>query len=173
MPNAQDTCDASATATNSGRPASTATSGEVRVAAGRLDGRPWSLWAEKGIDGVGGIENGGLDLAGRWYGMCPGFPNPAEFELIDAGQTGVVYGYAANPGDYVVGLSGSVALPAPATWRIGGGTFFIGTLARPACDYKAITLDAQTKAVTDTHSLGFGSCRPNQLVAITRSAGAW
>ncbi len=56
----------------------------------------WSLLASKGPGGVISVEQGGLVADGRWYGMCPGTPNPAEFELLDAGRVGLVYGYVAN-----------------------------------------------------------------------------
>ncbi len=114
---------------------------------------------EPAADGVDGIENGGLVFDGRWYGMCPGPPNPAEVELLSTGQDGIVFGYVANLGDYKVTLSGPPGLPSPATYRIDGGTFFIGTRPRSACDYPALLLTASTKPVTDLHHLEFGSCQ--------------
>ncbi|HXW44307.1 MAG TPA: hypothetical protein VEL03_05950 [Streptosporangiaceae bacterium] len=169
----QETCSPAQTDSASGGPAGAQTGSEVEVASGTVGGQAWSLWSSKGVSGVGGIEDGGMVLGGRWYGLCPGFPNPAEFELIDTGGAGIVYGYVANPGAYAIQLTGTGALPAPATTRVQGGTFFIGLLPASACDYPAIVLNATTSAVSDLHHLGFGSCQPNRLVAISESNGVW
>lgn len=51
----------------------------------------WTLWSKKGQTGAQGIEDGGLIISGRAYGLCPGYPNPAELELADtAGGHGLV-----------------------------------------------------------------------------------
>ena len=160
------------TAADSGLPSAALTGSEVQVASGQVGGQPWSLWSEKGVTGVDGIENGGLVLAGRWYGLCPGPPNPAEFELVDAGSHGVVYGYVANPGNYAVTLTPGT-LSAPLVRPVQGGTFFIGLLPRSACAYSSMVLNATTSSVTDEHHLGFGTCRAGQLVAIQESDGSW
>jgi hypothetical protein len=172
VPNTQDDCSTQATSADSGQPAGSLTGSEVRVASGQADGQPWSLWSQKGVAGVDGIENGGLVFAGRWYGLCPGPPNPAEFELIDATGRGVVYGYVANPGNYDVKLTPGT-LSAPLVRRVQGGTFFIGVLPRSACAYPSLVLDATTPSVTDEHHLGFGTCRAGQLAAIQESDGSW
>ena len=144
----------------------------MRVAAGTVGGARWSLWSSKAARGVTGIEQGGLVLNGRWYGMCPGAPNPAEFELVDACRTGIIYGYVANPGDYRIRLSASI--PAPQVLRVQGGTFFIGLTPRSACDYKTITLNAVSSSVDDMHQFDYGgSCRANGLVGISAGQGAW
>jgi YVTN family beta-propeller protein len=172
VPNVQDDCSAQATASDSGRAAGALTGSEVQIASGQLGGQPWSLWSKQGVSGVDGIENGGLVLSGRWYGLCPGPPNPAEFELVDAGSQGVVYGYVANPGTYAIKLApGTVS--APVVRQVQGGTFFIGLLPRSACAYPSLVLDATTSSVTDEHHLGFGTCRAGQLVAIQESDGSW
>jgi hypothetical protein len=114
-------CGMQATSADSGDAAASLTSREVKVASGMVGGQSWSLWAQRGASGVAGVENGGLVLGGRWYGRCPGPPNPAEFELIDAGAQGIVYGYVANPGHYSVQLSSAGALPAPAQSRSRAG----------------------------------------------------
>jgi hypothetical protein len=172
VPNVQDDCSTQATAADSGQAVGSLTSAEVQVASGQVGGQPWSLWSEKGVTGVDGIENGGLVLGGRWYGLCPGPPNPAEFELVDAGSHGVVYGYVANPGNYAVKLTPGT-LSAPVVRQVQGGTFFIGLLPRSACAYPSPVLDATTSSVTDEHHLGFGACRAGQLVTIQESDGSW
>jgi DNA-binding beta-propeller fold protein YncE len=171
--NTQDNCTPGATLSDSGRPAAGQTASETQVASGQLAGSRWSLWSDRSVAGVDGIEDGGVVLDGRWYGLCPGFPNPAEFELVDTGQAGIVVGYVANPGDYKISIAGSEVLPSPASYRVRGGTFFIGVLPESACDYKALQLTAATSSVTDLHHLGFGSCQVNKLVAITESNGSW
>jgi YVTN family beta-propeller protein len=173
LANSSDECSSQPTTSESGGRAAARTATETRVARGLVAGTPWSLWSASKGGGVDGIENGGLVLGGRWYGMCPGPPNPAEFELLSTGRDGIVFGYVANPGDYKVTLSGAPDLRLPRTYRIDGGTFFIGVLPRSACAYRALQLTASTRSVTDLHHLGFGSCRPNQLVAITESNGSW
>lgn len=70
-------------------------------------------------------------------------------------------------------LSGAPDLRSPRTYRVDDGTFFIGELPRSACAYRALQLTASTGSVTDLHHLGFGSCLPDQLVAITESDGSW
>jgi YVTN family beta-propeller protein len=173
VPNVQDDCSPQATAADSGQAVGSLTSSEVQVASGQVGGEPWTLWSQRGVTGVDGIENGGLVLGGRWYGLCPGPPNPAEFELVDAGSHGVVYGYVANPGNYAVTLTPGGMLAGSVVRPVQGGTFFIGLLPRSACAYPSLVLDATTSSVTDEHHLGFGACRAGQLVAIQQSDGSW
>ncbi len=173
LANTLDRCSPEATSAYSGTPAAPRTAAETEVASGTAGGSRWSLWADPKVSGVRRIENGGLVLNGRWYGLCPGFPNPAEFDLVDTAGAGIAYGYVGNPGDYKITLTGDGALPSPATYRVDGGTFFIGVLPRSACTYKAMQLTAATSSVTDLHHLQFGSCQPGRLVAITESNGSW
>jgi hypothetical protein len=112
-------------------------------------------------------------FGGRWYGLCPGPPNPAEFELLDAGARGGAYGFVANPGDYSITMERGQALPAPEARRVMGGTFFIGQLAKSACAYPTLVLQAITRSVIDLHELDFGACRIGQLVAIQGGQGSW
>ena len=172
LPHMQDQCSPGPTSTRSGSPAGPLTASSVRVAAGTVGGTRWSLWSSKASRGVTGIEQGGLVLNGRWYGMCPGAPNPAEFELADIGRTGVIYGYVANPGAYRIRLSASI--PAPQVLRVQGGTFFIGLTPRSACDYTTIILNAVSGSVDDMHQFSYGgSCRANGLVEISGGQGSW
>jgi YVTN family beta-propeller protein len=171
--NVRDDCSPEATLSDSGTKAAARTDTETQVAHGVVAGSPWSLWSASNGGGVDGIENGGLVFGGRWYGMCPGPPNPAEFELLSTSKDGIVFGYVANPGNYKVTLSGAPGLRPPATYRVDGGTFFIGTLPRSACAYPALQLIASTTSVTDLHHLSFGSCRADELVAVTAGNGSW
>jgi hypothetical protein len=171
LPNVQDQCSPSQTTSDSGTSASRLTRSSVRVASGTTGGESWSLWATRGSGGVVSVEQGGLVVNGRWYGMCPGAPNPAEFELLDVGHTGLVYGYVANPGPYKVHLSASI--PTPTLFRVRGGTFFIGVLPHSACSYSTVVLDA-VNGLDDMHTLTFGQpCRANQLVTVTGGHGSW
>ncbi len=173
LANMEDDCSTQATSADSGDAAASLTGSEVKVASGLVGGQSWSLWAQHGTSGVAGVENGGLVLGGRWYGLCAGFPNPAEFELIDTGGQGIVYGFVANPGHYSIQLTSAGALPAPATEQVQGGTFFIGLLPKSACKYSTMELNATTSSATDQHQLGFGSCQSGKLVTIQASEGAW
>jgi YVTN family beta-propeller protein len=170
--NIQDQCSPAQTSSDSGTSAASMTRSSVKVASGTVGTLPWSLWASKGSTGVVSVEQGGLVVNGRWYGMCPGAPNPAEFELLDAGQAGLIYGYVANPGPYKIHLSASI--PAPRLSRVRGGTFFIGTLPRSACDYRTVVLNADNGGLADMHTFNFGKpCRANQLVTTSGGFGSW
>jgi hypothetical protein len=83
----------------------------------------------------------GLIIGSRAYGLCPGFPNPAELELADIGPHGIAYGVIGYHGLARVHLYTSTvntfdtgqALPTPTVKVVGGLTFF-GALPRSACD---------------------------------------
>jgi hypothetical protein len=143
-------------------------------------GHSWSLWSARGQSGANGLENGGLVLDGRAYGLCPGFPNPAELELADVG-TGIAYGVIGYPGRAKVDLYKSTVgtfdrgarLPAPSVTVVHGVSFFIGTLPRSACDYRSLELNATAKQGSSQHNLGFGRCATGKLVQITASQGVW
>jgi hypothetical protein len=116
-------------------------------------GHSWSLWSARGRSGANGLEDGGLLIDGRAYGLCPGFANPAELELADIGT--------------------GLALPAPAVTVVHGVSFFIGTVPKSACDYPSLELNAAAREGSSQHNLGFGSCVAGQLVNITSSMGEW
>jgi hypothetical protein len=157
----------------------------VSVATGSLGGYKWDLRAKTGENGFDAIENGRLVLDGHTYGMCGGFPNPAEFALIDTGSHGIVYGYLANPGRWAItfrsALDGGVGqFSVLYTRRVLGGTFFISSVPQPACADKSLTLLASREAAVvepgsfgDIHYLTFGGCQPNQARRITGGDGAW
>ena len=136
---------------------------------------------EEGRERGAGIEDGGLVVGGRAYGLCPGYPNPAELELADvAGGHGLAFGVVGYPGRAKVQLYKSTAgtfdtgkaLPAPQVKVVDGVSFFIGTLPQSACDYPSLELNATSPGVSDEHNLGFGACTAG-LVPITASQGIW
>ena len=110
----------------------------------------WSLRTASGQTGANAIEDGALILDGQVYGLCPGFPNPAELQLLDPGATGVVAGVIGYPGKATVQVSESTVgtfdvgtpLPAPAVQVVQGVSFFIGALPESACDYPSLELNA-------------------------------
>ena len=99
------------------------------MASGTAGGLGWTLWSKKGESGARGIEDGGLVVGGRAYGLCPGYPNPAELELADvAGGHGLAFGVVGYPGLAKVWLYKSTAgtfdtgkaLPAPQVKVVDG-----------------------------------------------------
>jgi O-antigen ligase len=174
-------CSPTTDPSSSGAPASTLTSTDSEVASGTVGGEEWSLWSAKGQSGANGIEDGGLVLGGRAYGLCPGFPNPAEMELIDAGPHGVVAGVVGYPGLAKVALSESTprtfdvgrALPSPSVRLVQGVSFFIGTLPESACNYASLELNTTSPGVSAQHNLGFGTCVAGQIVPISVNQGNW
>jgi hypothetical protein len=181
VPNDTSTCSPTSDPSSSGGPSSAITSTDAEVAHGTVQGQLWSLWSAKGQSGADGIEDGGLVLDGRAYGLCPGFPNPAELELIDVGSDGVVAGIVGYPGLATVDLSESSTgtfdvgqtLPSPSVQVVDGVSFFIGTLPKSACDYSSLELNTTSPGVSAEHNVGFGTCAPNQLVPISGSQGIW
>jgi len=145
-------------------------------------GHGWSLWSARGQSGANGLEDGGLVVDGRAYGLCPGFPNPAELELADIlPGSGIVYGVIGYPGLAQVHLYASTAgtfdtgqaLPAPAVMVVHGASFFIGTLPKSACGYPSLELNAAAREGSSQHNLGFGRCVAGKLAEITSSQGQW
>ena len=120
-------------------------------------------------------------INGRAYGLCPGFPNPAELEMADIGPAAIVYGVIGYPGRAKISLYTSTAgtfdrgqpLPAPSVTVVHGVSFFIGTLPRSACDYPSLELNSAARQGSSQHNFGFGSCVTGKLVKITGSMGAW
>ena len=162
-------------------PSSTAPTTGPIAASGTVAGMSWSLRTASGQTGANAIEDGALILNGQAYGLCPGFPNPAELQLLDPGATGVVAGVIGYPGKATVQVSESTVgtfdvgtpLPAPAVQIVQGVSFFIGALPKSACDYPSLELNATAAGVSAQHNLGFGACAANQIVPITASQGEW
>jgi hypothetical protein len=178
---ANSTCSPVTVAAASGGPAAALTSSGTEVASGTVAGQAWTLWAKKGESGARGIEDGGLVIGGRAYGLCPGYRNPAELELADIGGHGLVYGVIGYPGLAKVWLYKSTTgtfntgqrLPAPDVRVVDGVSFFIGALPESACGYPSLELNSTSPGVSAEHNLGFGACTAGRLVAITASQGIW
>jgi hypothetical protein len=81
-------------------PAGTLEAHASQVASGTIDNHSWSLWSKHGQSGANGLETGGIVFDGTAHGRCPGFPNPAEMELLDpsGGGHGLAYGVVGYPG---------------------------------------------------------------------------
>jgi hypothetical protein len=165
-------------ATSGGSPSALEASG-TKLSSGTTDGHTWSLWAAKGQSGATALENGGLVLDGREYGLCPGYPNPAELEMLDVGHHAIVYGVIGYPGRATVYLTtGTVgsftpghALPSPDVKVVDGVSFFIGALPKPACSYGAFELNTTSPGVSAEHNLGFGGAGEGQGYYISDNPG--
>jgi hypothetical protein len=180
-PSVDSDCSPATDAAASGGPASSLPSGAVQVASGTTGGHTWSLWSAAGQSGATGLEDGGLLVDGHEYGLCPGYPNPAELELADIGSSGLVFGVIGYPGQATVNLYTGKAnsfatgtpLPTPAVQVVRGVSFFIGVLPSSACDYPWLELNSSAQGEHSQHNLGFGACTAGQLVPITSSMGMW
>jgi len=165
-------------AVRSGSPAALMSSA-TKVASGTVAGYSWSLWSAKGQSGATALENGGLVLDGREYGLCPGYPNPAELEMLDVGPEAIVYGVVGYPGlakiDLSVGQIDSftpgTALPTPQVQVVNGVSFFIGALPKPACSYTAFELNTTSPGVSAEHNLGFGGAGEGQGYTLSDNTG--
>jgi DNA-binding beta-propeller fold protein YncE len=172
-------CDSALIAYESGEPAAPLIKGSVRVASGSADGARWSLWAKNGIPDPYGIEQGGVVLNGSWYGLC-GMPlsagPDANFELIDTGGRGVVYGFIQHPYRVAVTLSSAGERLPLSSVLLHGTTFFIARLPRSACSYHAMTLrarESQGPAWSGSSTVTFRSCLPGRLVSTSQGNGTW
>jgi hypothetical protein len=172
-------CDSALIAYESGEPAAPLIKGSVRVASGSADGAGWSLWAKNGIPDPYGIEQGGVVLNGSWYGLC-GMPlsagPDANFELIDTGGRGVVYGFIQHPYRVAITLSsGGERLPLSSV-LLHGTTFFIARLPRSACSYHTMTLrarESQGPAWSGHSTMTFGACVAGTLGSIRQGNSTW
>ena len=172
-------CDSALIAYESGEPATQLIKGSVRVASGSAEGAGWSLWAKRAIPDPYGIEQGGVVLNGRWYGLC-GMPlsagPDANFELIDTGGRGVVSGFIQHPYRVTITLSSAGQRLPLSSVLLHGTTFFIARLPRSACSYHAMTLRARESlgpAWSGYSTTTFGSCVAGRLVSTSQGSGTW
>ena len=172
-------CDSALIAYESGEPAAPLVRGSVRAASGSAGGLAWSLWAKSGIPDPYGIEQGGVVLNGRWYGLC-GMPlsagPDANFELIDTGGRGVVYGFIQHPYRVTVTLSSAGQRLPLSSVLLHGTTFFIARLPQSACSYHAMTLrarESQGPAWSGHSTVMFGSCLAGRLVSTSQGNATW
>ena len=149
----------------------------IQPTAGRAGTQAWSLWASKGVVDPYGIEQGGLVLNGRWYPLCrhglsagPG----GDFDLVDAGAHGIVYGYIQHPTKVTIRLGNHSPRWTPQSAQLPGTTFFIFQLPRSACAYHGLAVNAwQGKHWGGYENASFGTCQPNQIVSTTGGSGSW
>ena len=129
------------------------------------------MWAAKGKRGAAALEDGGVVFGGREYGLCPGYPNPSETEMIDTAQDAVIYGVVNYPGLAKVQIStgqinsfalGTV-LPAPHVEVVDGVSFYIGTLPQPACSYHYLEVNTTSQSYSAEHNIGCGGKGRPQL----------
>jgi hypothetical protein len=196
---ANSSCAPTTDAATSGGSPSQLMSAATKVASGSTDGQSWSLWSAKGQSGATALEDGGLVFGGREYGLCPGYPNPSETEMLDVGSRAIVYGVVGYPGlakvDLSIGTIGSFAsgkaLPSPRVRVVNGDSFYIGALPDSACSYKSLEVKTTSPGVSAEHNLGFagagagqgtfiadnpgnsGGCVTNRIDPISFSQGIW
>jgi hypothetical protein len=157
--------------------------GATKVASGTVGGHSWSLWSKHGETGSAALEDAGVILDGRAYGLCTGAPNPAEFELIDpsSGGDGIVIGVSGYHGAATARLSegtpntftAGILLYSGHTISADGTGFFIGQLSKSACAYQSLELSVKAGSGSAQHNLEFGSCSPGKLVTISGGMGEW
>lgn len=151
----------------------------VTTAHGIVAGRRWSLQTDSSRRGADAVRAGRFLVDGHAYGICRG---GLDVELIDAGQHGIVYGFATRPYAPPIVLEattahGTAQHPVPAyrypaaTRSVPGGTLFVRALPSPACAYRDLAV-ALPKAVQGGNSsqvtlLGDFArpCEPGRLVA--------
>ncbi len=156
-----------------------------QVASGSVDGHSWSLWSEDGESGSDALENGGIVVDGTAYGLCPGFPNPAEMELLEpsGGGQGLAYGVVGYPGAAKIDIYQGTAetfeqgkrLATAAAQVVNGVAFFITAMPGSACAYPSLEMNTTSGTGSTEHNLGFATsdCAPGQLVPINWSQGIW
>lgn len=157
----------------------------TQVGSGSIDGHAWSVWSKNGVKGGPGLEEGGVIIDGVAHGLCAGFPNPAEMELLDptGGGDAIAYGVVGYPGAAKVAIYTSTAGTFDAKKLVGSTTsevangvgFFITRLSRSACDLSALELNTASASYATEHNLGFATnhCSAGQLVPINASQGIW
>src|SRR6202034_2303063 len=89
-----------------------------------IDGHSWSVWSKKGVRGGAGLEEGGVIVDGVAHGLCAGFPNPAEMELLDpsGGGDAIAYGVVGYPGAAKIAIYTSAAGSFNAEKLVGSAT---------------------------------------------------
>lgn len=172
-------CDSSLTAYDAGLPAGPFERKAVRVASGSTDGLRWSVWAKQGIIDPYAIEQGGMVLNGRWYGLCqhplsagPGY----SFAMIDTGSHGIAYGFIQHPLPVRITLSAGGKRWSPSSVLLTGTTFYISLLPQAACSYHAMTLSAvatRGPAWSGHINEAVNACTPGRLVTLSEEGGVW
>jgi hypothetical protein len=157
----------------------------TQVASGSTAGQSWSVWSKNGQSGATGLEDGGVVVGGAAYGLCPGFPNPAEMELLEpaGGGDGIAYGVIGYAGSAKVAIYGDTFGNFATTKLVGSTTaqtangvgFFITSLSESACDLGGVEMNTASSNYAAEHNLAFSAsdCTNGQLVPISDSQGIW
>ena len=121
------------------------------MASGSVDGHAWSVWSKHGQSGANGLETGGVVVDGVAHGLCPGFPNPGEMELLEpsGGGDGIAYGVVGYPGTAKVAIYrdtfGNFAttklMGSTTAQKVNGVGFFITSLSESACDVPGVEMN--------------------------------
>jgi hypothetical protein len=162
------------------RSAAAITATATQVASGTVAGQPWTLWSKKSEKGSAALEDAGLLLDGKAYGICPGFPNPAELEIVNpsAGSNGIVFGVSGYNGPATVKVSvgtlntfsAGKLLLSQRGQPADGTTFFIGELPASACSYQSLELDVKAGRSSPSTTSALG---PARQAGSSRSPTAW
>jgi hypothetical protein len=155
------------------------------VESGTVDGHSWSVWSKTGHSGADGLERGGVVVDGVAHGLCPGFANPAEMELLEpsGGGDGLAYGVVGYAGTAKVDIYGDrfgnfatgTLLGSSTAQKVNGVGFFITSLSQSACSVPAVEMNTASASYAAEHNLGFSTkdCTDGQLVPISDSQGIW
>ena len=169
-----------------GLPAGPFTRASVRVAAGSADGLRWSVWARKGGIRPWSVEEGGLVLNGRWYGLCGsgGSNADASIQVTSVGARAVAYGYIQHPFRAIHQTQRAVItlrsqgqpLPLQSVVQLPGVAIFVGRLPQSACFYHLLTLTGHAvtgPAWSGTTQLTLGPCVVERPSYILNTSGFW
>jgi hypothetical protein len=114
---------------------------------------------------------------GRWYPLCHDSLSAganADFDLVDAGAHGIVYGFIQHPSKVTIRLGNHRPRWTPQSVLLPGVTFFIVQLPRSACAYHGLAVNAwQGKHWGGYSNASYGTCLPNQIVALTVGRSTW
>jgi hypothetical protein len=171
--------------TSGSESAATLEADATEVASGTTAGHSWSVWSKNGESGATGLEDGGVVVDGVAYGMCPGFPNPSETELLEpsGGGDGLAYGVVGYAGTAKVAIyQGTVEtfdsgqlLATTTAQTVNGVGFYITPLSQSACGVSSLEINVASQSDASEHNLGFtdNDCSNGQLVPISWSQGIW
>ena len=153
----------------------------VPTAHGTIGGPRWTLEVDSAREGLPSVQAGRFLLGGRAYGFCDtGF----DFELVNAGSHGIVYGLGPRPYHPPIVIEattahGTAAHPVHSnnylakTRRVPGATLFVRALPASACAYHDLAAAAERPRAAVVFLTEFTrSCLPGQLLQTPRGLGA-
>ena len=155
----------------------------TEVGSGSTDGHSWSVWSKKGLKAGPGLEEGGVIIDGVAHGLCAGFPNPAEMELLDpsGGGDAIAYGVVGYPGAAKVDIYTSTPSSLEAGKLVGSTTsqvangvgFFITRLSQSGCGLSALELNTASASYAAEHNFGFASSHCSSWAARSDQRQRW